>query len=195
MRVRGYLVCMGCAAALAIGASQARAQAADVEVGPDGVRVEVGGRDTPRETQHDTGEAHAHAPRGGSIVRLSDIQGLDVHNRANEDLGDIQDLVIDTSSGKIRYAVVSFGGVLGIGDKYFAIPWEKLSFVSEGTTSAGTSKKEHVVLDLPKEVLENAPGFNQNQWPNFADRSWSNTIDQYYKMERQARTPGTERRE
>ena len=89
------------------------------------------------------------------IVRARDLSGLRVYNASDESLGKIEDLVIDPRAGKIRYAVLSFGGLLGMGDKYFAIPWDKLSFVSKGQTSAGTLKEDHVVLDIPKDALKN----------------------------------------
>jgi sporulation protein YlmC with PRC-barrel domain len=124
--------------------------------------------------------------RGGSIVRAKDLTGLSVYNASDESLGKIEDLVVAPQAGRIRYAVLSFGGILGIGDKYFAIPWQKLSFVSKGETSSGTQKESHCVLDVPKETLKNAPGFNKDNWPNFADNNWHQTVDQYYRSGREA---------
>ena len=117
----------------------------------------------------------------GAVMRSSDLSGLVVYNPKDERLGKIEDLVIDPASGKIRYAVLSFGGVLGIGDKYFALPWHSLSFVTKGQTSAGTQKESHCVLDVDKEFLKNAPGFDKDHWPDFADQTWQQKVDEYYR--------------
>ena len=138
---------------------------AEVEVNRNGVRVETGAA------------TMAHSDR---IVRAKDLTGLSVYNADDENLGKIEDLVIDPAAGTICYAVLSFGRVLGIGDKYFAVPWRKLSFVPKGQTSSGTLKEDHCRLDVSKDALKNAPGFDKQNWPNFADRSWSMTIDQFY---------------
>ena len=69
-----------------------------------------------------------------------------IYNGANEKLGKIEEIVIDPAAGKIRYAVLSYGGLLGIGDKYFAVPWQKLSFVPKGQTSSGTEKMAIYVI-------------------------------------------------
>lgn len=74
-------------------------------------------------------------------------------------LGDIKDLMIDTESGKVSYAVLSFGGFLGMGDKYFAVPLEAMRV---------NAQDECLVLDTTKEHLEQAPGFDKSNWPDFA---------------------------
>jgi sporulation protein YlmC with PRC-barrel domain len=116
----------------------------------------------------------------GSIVRSSDIKGLSVYDMDDKSLGKIEDVVIDTRTGQIRYAVLSFGGILGFGDKFFAIPWKKLSFVSKGETTSGTQKEDYCVLNVSKETLEKAPGFNKDAWPNFANTTWQEEKDQHY---------------
>jgi sporulation protein YlmC with PRC-barrel domain len=115
------------------------------------------------------------------VIRASDLSGLAVYNPKDERLGKIEDLVLDPASGKIRYAVLSFGGVLGIGDKYFALPWKCVSFVAKGQTSAGTQKESHCVLDVDKDFLKNAPGFDKDHWPDFADATWRQKVDEYYR--------------
>ena len=99
------------------------------------------------------------------------VIGSNVVNSQNEDLGKIEDVVLDAASGRIAYAVLSFGGFLGMGDKYFAIPWNAINFdVSEG----------HAVLNVDKELLANAPGFDKDNWPNMADSTWGNRIYKHY---------------
>ena len=93
--------------------------------------------------------------------------GSKVVNAQNEDLGKIEDLVIDAGAGRIAYAVLSFGGFLGMGDKYFAIPWNAFRF---------NLAEKHAVLHLDKKQLENAPGFDKDNWPNMADSTWGTTF-------------------
>jgi sporulation protein YlmC with PRC-barrel domain len=94
-----------------------------------------------------------------------------VKNRKGEDLGKIEELMIDLSNGRISYAVLSFGGFLGIGDKFFAIPWEALSV---------DTVDEKVILDVDQQKLENAPGFDKDNWPQTADTTWLVDVYKYY---------------
>jgi sporulation protein YlmC with PRC-barrel domain len=173
MRTRRLLVLLtGCGLYLGAVAAVAQAQGTHVDVHKGGVRVEAGV----------TGMQAMNA----RVVRAKDLTGLGVYNAANESLGKIEDLVIDPMSGRIRYAVLSFGGILGIGDKYFAVPWHAISFVPKGETNAGTRKEDYCILDVAKDTLKNAPGFDKDHWPNFADANWSATVDRFYGTHRQA---------
>jgi sporulation protein YlmC with PRC-barrel domain len=172
MRAYVLLALAACGLWVAFAASAAPPDVS-VDVNRNGVTVEKHG------TQVESGMQ--------TIVRGKDLTGLSVYNANNESLGKIEDLVIDPQAGKIRYAVLSFGGFLGMGDKLFAIPWQKLSFVAKGTTSAGTEKESYVVLNVSKGILKGAPGFAKDSWPNFADRTWRDTIEQHYGTSRQAR--------
>jgi sporulation protein YlmC with PRC-barrel domain len=127
------------------------------------------------------------------VVRARDMIGVAVMNDQNEHLGKIEDLVMDPVSGRIRYAVLSFGGFLGVGDKLFAVPWDDLKLISKGTTSRGTIKEDHYVLNVNKDALKNAPGFDKKQWPDFANREWANEIDKFYSGERAAARSGIRR--
>lgn len=89
----------------------------------------------------------------------SSITGTTVVNAKGENLGNIKELMIDLDSGRVAYAVLSFGGFLGLGDKYFAMPWEAFRI---------DTQKEQFVLNVNKERLENAPGFDKDNWPNSA---------------------------
>src|SRR5690606_34363537 len=99
------------------------------------------------------------------------INGTNVNNSQGENLGQIKDLMINLHTGRIEYAVLSFGGVMGIGDKLFAVPWQALT-VDE--------RNEQILLDVPKERLKNAPGFDKNNWPNFADRTLMEPLHTFY---------------
>ena len=106
-----------------------------------------------------------------NLLSCSTITGEDVRNDTGEDLGKIEDIMIDVDTGRIAYAVLSFGGFLGIGDKYFAIPWESLRVSMDGN---------EFILDVPKEKLENAPGFDKDNWPTSPDREFVSNIYSYY---------------
>lgn len=106
-----------------------------------------------------------------SILSSSTMEGTAIKNPAGDDLGDIKDLMIDLTTSRVAYAVVSFGGLLGIGSKLFAVPLQAL-------------KQDPVnkcfVLDTSKEALENAHGFDKDNWPDFADRSWQTAVHKHY---------------
>ena len=73
-----------------------------------------------------------------------------------------------------------------MGDKYFAVPWNDLQVFYKGATSAGTQKDVYCTLDVSKEALKNAPGFNKNQWPNFADPTFASDVEKFYGSNRTA---------
>jgi sporulation protein YlmC with PRC-barrel domain len=107
----------------------------------------------------------------GNMFSLDDLQGLTVRNTEGEDLGKLEDVVVDGGSGRVAYAVLSFGGFLGMGGKHFAIPWQALQ--------AG-STPEYLILDVPKKRLEEAPGFDRDSPPSYADQHWGTEIYEYY---------------
>lgn len=106
-------------------------------------------------------------------LSASTLKGNDVTNLNDENLGTIEDFMLDTSTAKVDYAVVSFGGVLGIGDKLFAIPMQALKLDADN---------KQFILDADKESLKNAPGFEKDHWPNTADPSWRSSVNSYYKI-------------
>jgi sporulation protein YlmC with PRC-barrel domain len=96
-----------------------------------------------------------------------------VRNPQGEDLGKIEDFMLDTESGRIEYAVLSFGGFLGMGDKLFAVPVQAFRV---------DTANEWFVLDTDKERLENAPGFDKNNWPSTADTSFTERVYSHYNV-------------
>ena len=108
------------------------------------------------------------------LMKGSTFIGADVENPQGQDLGDIKDIVIDRASGRIAYAVVSFGGFLGMGEKLFAVPW--------GAFSQPNANKDKFVLAIDKEKLNNAPGFDSNNWPQMASREWVTSLYSYYNV-------------
>src|SRR5688500_16920863 len=107
------------------------------------------------------------------ILAATTLLDDDVINPAGEKLGYIKEIMLDTETGRVAYAVLSFGGFLGLGDKLFAIPWGAMRL----------HPTDHAfVLNVSKETLKNAPGFDKDHWPDFADRAWGATIHDYYKI-------------
>lgn len=105
------------------------------------------------------------------VMSADSLSGDRVKSNTGEDLGKIKDIMIDVPSGRIGYAVLSFGGVLGIGDKLFAVPWSVLTLDED---------EKHFVLNVDKNTLKNAPGFDEKHWPDMADPSWGAQIFNYY---------------
>jgi len=124
-------------------------------------------------------ETQAKAASGDKILaaktfRASKLTGMNVRNLQGEELGTIDDFVIDVQTGKVQYAAMSVGGLLGVGDKLFAVPFAQLKF-DHG------QDEMFFVLDMSKEKIAAAPGFNQSDWPDFADPSWAAKIDKHYR--------------
>lgn len=115
------------------------------------------------------------------VFRTGEIIGMAVRNRAGENLGKIDDLVIDMKSGEVRYAALSFGGVAGIGSKLFAVPWQSMTFVLGEPNKADS---RHFMFEVTKDQLEKAPGFDTSHWPNIGDPQWSASIDKHYNVQR-----------
>ena len=117
--------------------------------------------------------------------KASDLRGKRVTNDKGEDLGRLEDIVTDANSGRILYGVLSFGGFLGLGDKYFAIPWASLEL-------SGDAKA--LVLNVDRDRLIHAEGFPRDHWPNFADEQFATNTYKYYDQTPpgQTRTTGAE---
>lgn len=107
-------------------------------------------------------------------LSASTLTGDTVRNLHGDKLGHLEEIVIDLDSGRVNYAVLSSGGFLGTGHKLFAVPWELLT--------VDTETKE-VILDISKETLESAPGFDKDNWPDVHDRSWVSDVYRYYGRE------------
>jgi hypothetical protein len=106
-------------------------------------------------------------------MAASTLEGNDVYNPAGESLGSIQEIMLDVPHGRVAYAVLSRGGILGIGDKLYAIPWSALTLDTD---------RKCFVLNVDKEVLKNADGFDKDNWPSMADETWARGIHQYYNQ-------------
>lgn len=106
-----------------------------------------------------------------AVLSSSTLTGDDIVNRNDDKLGTLKEIMIDIPRGAIAYAVVSRGGIAGVGEKLFAVPWAMLEVDGD----------EHdLILDIDDEVLENSPGFDPDNWPQFTDLEWGAQIHDYY---------------
>ena len=108
---------------------------------------------------------------GPSLMGANTLLGNDVYNADDEDLGDIKEFMLDMATGKVAYAVLSFGGILGMGDKLFAVPWAALKL---------DTVNKRFTLNVPKASLKDAPGFNQDRWPTMSDKTWASGVHKFY---------------
>ncbi len=113
------------------------------------------------------------------IFGTKTLLGSQVKNPQGESLGKIEDIVIDTDIGQVAYAVLSFGGFLGLGDKLFAVPWAALSL--EPAKGLLTSSQAQVfILNVDKEQLRNAPSFERDNYIEMSDPSFGPSVYSYY---------------
>ena len=108
---------------------------------------------------------------GPEIMGANTLIGNDVYSQNDEDLGDIKEIMLDTKSGSVCYAVLSYGGFLGMGEKLFAVPWQALKLDTENN---------RYVLNVDISKLDSAPGFDKDNWPNMADETWASGIHNFY---------------
>ena len=108
------------------------------------------------------------------VMGSTTLAGDSVRNRAGDDLGKIKEIMIDVPTGRVAYAVLSFGGFMKIGSKLFAVPWNALTLDED---------QKRFILNMEKSQLENAPGFDNDNWPDMADTNWGNEIYRFYGTE------------
>lgn len=118
------------------------------------------------------GQGNLSGP-GPEVMAADTLQGDKVVNRQGESLGEIEHIMLDVPTGRIAYAVLSFGGIMGIGDKLFAIPWSALTLDAD---------RHCFILDMDQDRLRNAPGFDKDHWPSMADRTWGEQVYAYYNL-------------
>jgi sporulation protein YlmC with PRC-barrel domain len=107
----------------------------------------------------------------GHLIAAKQVQGTTVYNTGLEKLGSVEDVMIDKATGRIAYAILSFGGFLGIGDRYYPLPWEKLTY----NTEVGG-----YVVDIDREVLEGAPSYTDEAAAGWNDEAWGRGVYTHY---------------
>ncbi len=115
----------------------------------------------------------AQAADTSGVLKASEIIGMKVEDTEGKGLGDIRDLVIDPEDGSVQYAVLEFGGFAGVGDKYFAVPWDALQL---------NQQQKKIALDVSKKDLKNAPGFDKNHWPDLSQEQQQIAIYEFYEV-------------
>ena len=119
-------------------------------------------------------EYGTHGP-GPALMGADTLLGNDVYNDKDESLGTIKEFMIDMQSGKVAYAVLSFGGFLGMGDRLFAVPWQALRL---------DTADKRFILNVSKDRLKDAPGFDKDHWPSMADATWVSGVESFYGVSR-----------
>jgi hypothetical protein len=108
----------------------------------------------------------------GSLIAAEKVTGTNVYNPSGEKLGNVEDVMIDKISGKAVYAIMSFGGFLGMGEKHHPLPWQTLNY---------DTKLDGYVVNLDKKVLQDAPSYDRTR--EFAwTPDYGRKVDEYYKV-------------
>lgn len=103
------------------------------------------------------------------LLSVSSLMEDEVLSRDGKKLGRISDLVIDMDNGHVAYAVLAFGGLFGMGQKLFAVPWNAMRL-----------EEHNLVLNVDKDTLKHAPGFDKDHWPGMDDPAWTSTVHGFY---------------
>jgi sporulation protein YlmC with PRC-barrel domain len=110
------------------------------------------------------------------LLTSSSINGIKVKNKKGESIGKIEDLMIDWNKGVVSYAVLSFGGFLGIGNKFFSFPLESFDFNS-------SVEDVDIVLDISKESLKDAPGFDKDSLSEYSrNPEFTESVYKHYNI-------------
>jgi sporulation protein YlmC with PRC-barrel domain len=112
-----------------------------------------------------------HEMNRPKALSASSLIGDGVVNAMGEDLGKVDEIMLDISTGRVVYAVLSFGGILGMGNKLFAIPWEAMTLDTD---------RKVFILNVDKDTLEKAPGFDKDNWPQMDETDWLTGIYEHY---------------
>ena len=107
----------------------------------------------------------------GDLISSDKVEGTAVYNREGDKLGSIHTVMIDKRAGNVAYAVMSFGGILGIGDRYHPLPWNVLTY---------DPGQGGYVVDLDRSMLEGAPSYSSSEMPDWSSRDWNRRVEDYY---------------
>ena len=106
-----------------------------------------------------------------SLIAADKVQGTEVYNRSGENIGSIYDLMLDKRSGNVAYAIMSFGGFLGLGNNYHPLPWSMLKY---------DANMGGYVIDIENPQLEKAPAYAASETPAWGDEAYETGIHRYY---------------
>ena len=122
-------------------------------------------------TTMETGSEAVATDETGSLIAASKVNGTHVYNGQGESLGSIYDVMIDKRSGEVAYAVMAFGGFLGMGEDYHPLPWSVLTY---------DTRQGGYVVDLDRETLDGAPRYTESEASRWDDPEYTRGIDDYY---------------
>jgi sporulation protein YlmC with PRC-barrel domain len=97
------------------------------------------------------------------FIATSKLERYDLVNERGQDLGQVQNFVVDMLTGRIAFVIVAFGGMLGISDRWFAMPWDIMTWSPD---------KKKFVMDMPTKILETAPGMHKEKWVEDINSDW-----------------------
>ena len=112
------------------------------------------------------------ADTGGRLIAASKVNGTSVYNHVGEKVGSIYDVMIDKSSGKTAYAIMSFGGFLGMGNSYHPLPWHQLTY---------DERQGGYVVNIDRSRLEGAPSYAVDDMTPWNDPAYGRRVDDYYR--------------
>lgn len=115
--------------------------------------------------------AYVATDETASLISAEKVIGTSVYNRQGDTLGTVYDVMINKTSGQVAYAIMSFGGFLGMGETYHPLPWRSLTY---------DTNQQGYVVDIDRDKLENAPNYAAGSEPDWSDRSYAQRIDRYY---------------
>ena len=137
-----------------------------------GIMKDPSRESTPMTKEDGMATSHIEKNETHRLIASNKVEGTAVYNRKGEKLGSVYNFMVDKRSGKVEYAVMSFGGFLGMGDRYHPLPWKVLTY--------DTSKGGYVV-DLDKRMLQEAPSYTSGEEPLF-DRAYDEEVYGYYHV-------------
>lgn len=111
---------------------------------------------------------------GPLVLSSSTLQGDAIVTPDGDKLGSLKEIMLDLRSGSVAYAVLAKGGVMGVGERLFAVPWRLLTVDTDA---------KQLVLDVDPEMLENSAGFDADDWPSFSSEEWAEETHRRYGVE------------
>ena len=121
----------------------------------------------------DTATSTRATDETSDLIASDRVEGTAVYNTAGDRLGTVHHFMVGKRSGKVAYAVMSFGGFLGIGESYHPLPWEVLTY---------DTRKGGYVVNLSREQLEGAPRYSASETPDWSDISYGRRVNEYYRV-------------
>ncbi len=112
-----------------------------------------------------------HSEESSTLIAADKVEGTAVYNPDGDNLGTVEEIMLDKIQGRVAYAVMSFGGFLGMGEKFHPLPWQALSYSKD---------KGGFVVSLSKEVLENAPAYSAEEADMLLDRRYEERVHSHY---------------